>query len=106
MGTKTSEQKKVTLATVKSFIKRNKEKLFINVKRTFDGMTDSIEERDGGVHPAVMKDWHMEHTLGIQGAWFVGGGRDYFRDYNEGGFVGYTISNSCGSFVLAIEVIE
>ena len=42
------------------------------------------------------------HTLGVVGAWFVGRSRDYFSPFNEDGWTGIRVSNSCGSFVLAV----
>lgn len=101
--------KKPTLATVKSFINKNRENLFINVKSSFDGMTDGVESLRGGFAPAkkdktvsVNSDYYNA-TQGIEGVWFVGGSRDYVSRYDENGFVGYTVCNSCGAFILAIK---
>jgi hypothetical protein len=99
--------KKITLATVKSFIKNNRKALYINVKSSFDGMTDGIERRNEGFVPATTDtDPHtQEHSLGIKGAWFVGSSRDYFTAYDSigGDMTGIEVSNSCGSFVLAVK---
>ena len=101
--------KKPTLATVKSFINKNRENLFINVKSSFDGMTDGVEQLHGGFMPAkkdktvsINSDYYNT-TQGIEGVWFVGGSRDYIYPYNESGFTGYRVSNSCGVFILAIK---
>lgn len=98
--------KKITLATVKKFIKENWDKLLINVKSSFDGMTDCVECLHEGFHkPKPDTDKHtQEHTLGIHGAWFVGQSRDYFRPYDNigGDMTGIEVSNSCGHFILAI----
>ena len=64
-------------------------------------MTDCVEAVQDDFHKAV-KDERHENTLGVAGAWFVGGSRDYFREYSEGGFKGYEVSNCCGRFVLAV----
>lgn len=96
--------KKATIATVKSFIKKNTDKLFINVTSRFDGMTDCCESRNDGFSKAVVGEKINEHrTFGIKGAWFVGSSRDYIQPFEGNGLVGYSVSNSCGRFVLAIE---
>jgi len=98
--------KKITLATIKSFIRKNKSNLFLNVKSSFDGMTDCIEFRNYGFNPIKNTEWaqnNHKHTMGIQGAWFVGQSRDYFSEYSKNGFFGYEVSNCCGSFVLAVK---
>lgn len=46
---------------------------------------------------------YNERTQGIKGAWFVGSSRDYFNIYEDAEYVGFSVSNSCGSFILAIK---
>jgi hypothetical protein len=101
--TTTVTTKKITLATVRSFIKKNSENLFINVKSSFDGMTDCCESRNDGFTKAIATDEHREHQLGVSGAWFVGCSRDYFDAYEDATFTGIKVFNSCGSFILAIK---
>ena len=93
---------KPTKTTIKSFIK-NADNLFINVKSSFDGMTDMCEAQKDGFTKVEKTEDNIKNTLGIKGAWFVGSGRDYFTIYNENGMIGYTISNCCGHFILAIK---
>lgn len=102
----TTITKKITLSTVKSFIKNNRDNLFINVKSSFDGMTDCCESQyDGFVKVLNDKDkFFHSNSLGIAGAWFVGSSRDYFSPYEALGMKGISVSNSCGHFVLAIKV--
>lgn len=98
--------KKITLASIKKFIKENSNNLYANCTSSFDGMTDCVESRDGGfvkVDPSKI-DMNKEQDLGIERLWFVRDSRDYFRHFNEGGFVGYVISNSCGSSIIAIKI--
>ena len=95
---------KITLATLKKFVRENKGEIFINVKSSFDGMTDCVESLYEGFSLAKETTDHIEHTLGISGAWLVGSSRDYFSIYNDGELTGITVSNSCGSFVLAITI--
>jgi hypothetical protein len=44
-----------------------------------------------------------EHTLGINGVWLVGDGRDYFYPYDDDVMTGLRVNNCCGSFILAIK---
>lgn len=94
---------KITKATFKSFIRKNKGNLLILTKRKFDGMTDGCEPT-GQVdfEPITQTTEWQEHTCGIQGAWLVGGGRDYFSEYNDRGVTGINVYNSCGSFVIGV----
>lgn len=93
---------KITLATLKSFIKKNAGKVFIDVGSKFDSMTDCCQICDDGFVKATDTNLHLEHTLGIQGAWVVRGSRDYLYAYEDDHYVGIKVSNACGSFVVAI----
>ena len=91
---------KTTLATIKSFIKKNEGNLYIKNLSNFDGMTDGIEQvKNPSFMRASKSDCKNSH--GAQGAWFVGNSRDYFKDYLDGDYEGYEISNCCGSFIIA-----
>lgn len=92
---------KITRTTIKSFIKKNFDNLYIKTKTSFDGMTDCVEAVQDDFHKIIKEDYN-EYTLGIVGAWFVGQSRDYFREYNDGNFKGYEVSNCCGRFILAV----
>jgi len=94
--------KKITLATLKSFIKKNKDQLHINVRSAFDGMVDAVRYDSNSSFVRATKSDGYAATLGIQGVWVVRGSRDFITAYNDNGFVGYHISNCCGSFILAI----
>ena len=98
--------KKITKATVKSFIKKNRENLFINLESRFDGMTDGCEQQNGGFEEAEATERNVDHTLGLNKAWFVGQSRDYFTYYNDGRFEGIEVSNSCGLFIVAVRIEE
>lgn len=104
---------KITLATVKRFIKQHGAALQISTHSRFDGMTDGISNcADRSFHPVKPPEFQgkpfraapgqPDHYLGIAGAWFVFQSRDYFSAYNEGGMVGIQVSNCCGRFVLAV----
>jgi hypothetical protein len=100
--------KKVTLATVKSFIRKNRGALLIRNISDFDGMTDCVEQKQSPTfRPAHIINDHLEqNNLGIKGAWFVGESRDYFKPLNEPGMTGYNVYNCCGEFDLAIKTGE
>jgi hypothetical protein len=101
---KTQKAKKITLATVKSFIRKNQGKLFIKTQSSFSGYTDCVEQIAGAkFEPAVLTSDNIQHTIGISGAWFVGSSRDYFRPFEDSLYTGIEVVNSCGCFTIAIE---
>lgn len=93
--------KKITLATIKSFIKNNQGNLFIQVKSDFDGMTDCVQSVKGDFVPVTGYNPDDKNTLGLNGAWFVGSSRDYFSPYCDATYEGYHIYNCCGSWNIA-----
>lgn len=96
--------KKITLATVKSFIRNNQDNLYIKVKSNFDGMQDMVCEVKSNFTKVNTSEWAEKcksNTLGIVGAWFVGQSRDYFSNYEGEEYRGIEVHNCCGSFILA-----
>lgn len=94
---------KITLTTIKSFIKKSP-KLYIKCKSSFDGMTDCVQSiPDAGFVEVELTDKHLYNTLGVQCAWFVRGSRDYFSAYETETLTGYEVWNCCGSFILATD---
>ena len=93
---------KFTMASVKSFVRKNKGNLKIKVGSTFDGMIDGVSyNRDATFVPVVETEQNIKNTLGIQGAWFVGSSRDYVDPIEvDGKLVGFKCFNCCGSFVV------
>lgn len=103
--------KKPTVATLKSFIRKNEGRILINVKSSFDGMTDSVESLDGGFTPlrkidsrkgVFCPDNLRNPTLGYEGVWLVGESRDRVKPFCEGGLQGYQVDNSCGRWIVAV----
>jgi len=93
---------KATMSTVKSFIRKNSDNLLIKFKSAFDGRTDGTEFFTGAkFRKAVLEDFN-NNTLGVKGAWFVGGSRNYIQPYDKEGVRGFEISNCCGSFVIGV----
>jgi hypothetical protein len=98
---------KITKATFKSFIKKNRENLFVRMDSKFDGMYDSVEYIKGAcfreaVESKTFKNYE-EHTLGFEGIYLVGESRDYFRPYNDEEYTGIEWMNCCGSGVIAVK---
>ena len=93
-------EKRITLATIKSFIKKS-DNLHIKCKSRFDGMTDGIEQIQNAVFHKAQKSDGFVNTLGIAGAWFVFGSRDYFSKFEDDNFEGYEVYNCCGTFIIA-----
>lgn len=100
----TTPAKKITKATFKSFVNKNRASLFVNVTSSFDGMTDCCESRNGGFREAKVDPLKNAegHTLGVNGIWLVGQSRDYFTAYESAIFTGIEVYNSCGCFIVAV----
>jgi hypothetical protein len=105
------EMAKITKATFKSFINRNRERLLIRCESSFDGMTDGVEQaRNPQFKPATAQEPRTagfdvttnENTLGINGVWLVGQSRDYFTPFSENDLTGIHVYNCCGSFDVAV----
>ena len=97
------ENKKITLATFKSFIKKNAENLLVNEVSSFDGMHDCVMSSEKiGFTKITKTENNVNHTLGIVGLWLVGSSRDYFRTYEDEKYTGIEVYNCCGSQIIAI----
>lgn len=106
--------KKITLSTIKSFIKHNKGYLHISNRSDFDGRIDCVtESNDTGFRRAKylvedlpntegLTDTDAYYRLGISGAWFVRESRDHFTAWEDENWIGYEIYNCCGCFILAV----
>ncbi len=93
---------KITLTTIKKFIKDNKEGLYIMPKSSFDGMVDCIMPIDSDwkkIDPQKL-NFEDKYTYGINGTWFTPTGNLY-SPYVDDVMVGYEVYNCCGSFLLA-----
>ena len=96
--------KKATRATLKSFVRKNRSNLLISVSSRFDGMQDGVRETENdGFTPALDAcQSHTDHNLNVQGIWLVGGGRDWISRFETETHEGLEVTNSCGSFAVAI----
>ena len=99
-----NKSKKITRATIKSFIRKNKDNLYIKTQSSFNGMTDGVDPcYDQSITKAGKTEKNNKYNLGIPGAWFVGSSRDRFYPAEIGQFKGYEVYNSCGQFYLLIK---
>jgi hypothetical protein len=97
--------KKFTMASMKSFVKKANG-LQIFKQSSFDGMTDCVEicADQNWKNVDISKiDVTDKYRMGISGAWFVGGGGDYFTTKEvDGKVVEVEIYNCCGNFSLRL----
>lgn len=103
--TTATKTKKITLASVKKFIRENEGKLFIKFISEFDGMTDGLAfEKNPSFKTVEKTTENVDHSLGIKDAYFIGyGSRDYFNSFENEEFIGIHVYNSCGSFDIGIK---
>lgn len=96
--------KKFTLASAKAFIKKNRAKLLIKVKSSYDGQVDGVEYNSNAQFvPAVNSDYAHENNLGINGVWFTHSANSFYPMQKEDGtVVGFECYNCCGSFVVKV----
>jgi len=96
---------KTTLATIKSFIRREykNNNLYVKQLSDFDSMVDCVTEIKDEFRKVAGIDETNKNSLGIPGAWFIGGSRNSFDDYADDGYIGYKVYNSCGSFIIAMK---
>lgn len=93
--------KRITIATIKSFIKKNANNLHLKKKHSFDGMTDGTSFETAHPFKRVTIDpIAHKNTLGIDGAWFTSSG-NLFTAYDDGVYKGYEVYNCCGHFFIA-----
>jgi phosphoserine aminotransferase len=95
MKTNELKNKKITLATLKSFVKKAP-KLYVETLSSFSGMTDSVET----FHETKLVEVSKDRALGIHGVWTVGGSRDYFKFVENETMFGIEVYNSCGCGIL------
>lgn len=89
--------KKTTMATVKAFIRKNSENLFVKVESSFDGMTDCVEK--------VEDDFRKVNTEEVfntrVGVFISDTTKNYIKPFENENFKGFSISNCCGRGIVA-----
>ena len=86
--------KKITMATLKSFIRKSPV-LYAEVKSSFSGMTDCVEPVNSG-----LVEVSKENAIGHSGVWCVGSSRDYLKLVETETHFGIQVSNCCGCGIL------
>lgn len=89
--------RKITLATLKSFAKRNAENLYVKCLSDFDGMTDCVQS----IPDAKWRKTPIDKAYGHERVWLVGHRRDYFNLYEDETYIGIEAYNCCGTGILA-----
>ena len=98
--------RKYTKTTFKTFLKKNAGKLWIKNLSHFDSMEDGVRESTTKEYRPVTQTDIPDadnNTYGINGAWLVGSGRDYFSMMYDAGFTGIRVDNCCGAFIIAVK---
>ena len=93
-----------TKTTFKSFVKKNAANLLLKVNSEFDSMSDCVRTADGAWRMVEQSTMQLDkpYTMGIEGVWLVGGGRDWFESYETAELIGIRGVNCCGSFTVAV----
>lgn len=101
---KLKNTKKITLATLKSFARRNKDGLFLMQKTAFDGMCDCVMPvSDSEFKKTEITGDTKRYKTGIQGIYTVGSSRDYFQLFENETHIGIEVYNCCGTNILAVK---
>lgn len=98
--------KRITLATLKGFIRRHRADLLIKNNSDFDAMTDCVQGNPGAAWRQASdaaKSFATDNNLGISGVWLVLQSRDYYQEYDKDGKEGIEVTNCCGNFIVAIQ---
>ena len=88
--------KKITKATVKSFIRKT-DKLFIEKRSSFNGMSDMVEFNEN----SKLIETSKEDVLAIGGVRIVGG--DLYKFIETDTHYGISIYNCCGDGIIWAE---
>ena len=98
---------KITRTTIKSFVKKHLGNgLHIREMSRFSGLVDGLEQNDSGWCVAETTERSPQYSLGVKGLHLVGAGGsggDYFTAIDDGGFMGFDISNCCGQMRIGIK---
>jgi hypothetical protein len=97
---------KITKATFKSFIKKNAGSLFVKVESSFDGMVDCVMSVKDEFSAAKAADQCFENNLGISGVWLVHSAGNWFNAFKNEEYEGISVSNCCGSCIVAKKIVK
>lgn len=86
--------KKITVATLKSFMRKNPDFIVVE-KYSFDGMIDGNSSAQAGV-----KNWDFEKTINMV---LVGSSGNYLQFVEKAGYYGINVYNCCGSYDIMVK---
>jgi hypothetical protein len=92
--------KKITKSTIKSFINKNIDNIYVKVLSSFDGMVDCVMPVEMDFRKEIVDKTtsNYSYTLGVRGVYICGG--DLYRIYEDEKYTGYECYNCCGSFLI------
>lgn len=94
--------KRITLATIKSWMKKNEGRIYVQERSRFDGSIDAVSYHEAPEFNLAQPSYNPhKNNFNMRGVWFVFGGGDCYTPYDDGKFQGYEVYNCCGSFILA-----
>jgi hypothetical protein len=98
-----TKTKKITIATVKAFVRKAKAAgtLLVRCDSSFDGMSDCVERNSDAKFFVPQEVGDHGNNLGLQGVYFVNGSGNWCKAYDDGTYAGFQVSNCCGSWVVA-----
>ena len=89
-----------TLATLKAFLNKNSDNIFVKELSSFDGMVDCVMPINDEFSHVQRKEIN-DRDLGFAGCWLVGSSRDSISIYEDDKYTGFKVYNSCGSWIAA-----
>lgn len=92
---------KITVATLKAFLKKNEDAIYVRVLSSFDGMQDMVDTVEDVFKLVKKSDNPKDYNLGFSGLYLVGHSRDSIRHYEDDIYTGFEVYNSCGLCLVA-----
>lgn len=94
---------KITKSTLKSFIRKNADNLYIKCEKDFNHMIETVETINSNFKKIKIELESLNEKFYFVGKFFGGSQSDCFESYDDGTFVGIEMSNCCGSSIIAIK---
>ncbi len=98
---KAQQGNRITLTTLKAFLNKHSDNIFIKELSRFDGMVDCVMPTKDDFSQVKRKEDINERDLGFSGCWLVGSSRDSISVYEDDIYTGFQVYNSCGSWIAA-----
>lgn len=94
-------QKKITKATIKSFIRKNKDEIMVLHTNRFDAYCDGVRPVS---EPFERVEFRIENGKEVPSYLSVPLDirHNIFKPYNKNGMIGFEVYNCCGTYVVAI----